>query len=173
VSTQLIDQSRLQELLGGFFEGMAENAQLLKYQRVTPDAAVALLLVYAAEGEPTYWVSYETDHISGYGDLMEFIEEWANTKVIELAQPLAPIEGAPPVAYTTKPYFAFLAKIEKPGNLGFWSHEVTLKSEADIDIMMKDFSDEEREHVRGIFRDEKPESVSVYDDGTKMEVFFK
>ena len=172
MSTALVDQARLGELIGGFYEGMAEHAQLLKYQRLTPDSAAALLLVYTAAGEPTYWVSYETDHTDGYAPLVAFVEEWADAKVIELAQPLHPIDGAPPVAYTTKPYFAFLVSIERPKSLGFWSGNITLTSEAEVDEKMKDFSDEEREHVKAIFRDEKPGSVTVYDDGEKMEVFF-
>lgn len=151
---------------------MAETAVVIKYQLLTPDAAVTLLFSTATDGEMVYWVTYETDHINGYGDLVEFVEEWASTKIIEVAKPLVPIENAPPVVRTDEPYFTFLLQVEKPAGLGFWSDHFMVSSDAEIDEKMAEFDEAAREDAKRILTEnKKPVAVYVNENGD-VEMFF-
>lgn len=136
-------KEHLESIVEPFLEGATAHITPIKYQVITPDI-YALLFRTTGRDQDYFFVSLEYDHLADMATVERVIREWSGAEVQKLITPkgFQPTD-TPTLAdvqvVTKEPYFALLALIDKPRDLGYWSEHVVLKPGDHIVRTLKDY----------------------------------
>ena len=148
---RIFDHDHLKLLLEPFAPGMAEHITPIKYEALTPDAFLFLFRTTGKDSMHHFFVSLETDYLSGLDGARCTIEDWHNSFV--RFWPLHSLEGEVEEKMesfkvpTKGPYFAMLAEVEQPTGKNYWAEAITILPGDTIKDKITHLSAKEQEGV--------------------------
>jgi hypothetical protein len=173
----VFDKDYISNLIDPFLPGAYDHIMAISYYNQTPDLFLFMFRTTGKNNEDYYFVSVETDHISGEDKLVDTVSRWTQSSVIRALWPENPTSDSEPSVLTHGPYKAFLLLIERPKHWGYWSTAVQVNRGDDIVKKLKPLklSEPQLENVQTLLSGKGEldmKSAMVYKDGDNMELFY-
>ena len=157
-----------------FLPGRTVNVQPIAYEALTPDKFVFLFTTHE-ENKERYYITYEVDYGSSTDEVMEDIELWSGSTIIEMLQPVQKSKlSEDPFVYIDNIYKVYMCEVDRPAR-EYWREAYIIKSEEDVEKYLVDASAAAKERIIELLHKnaEKGElTVRLRHDG-KLDIYMR
>ncbi len=146
----IFEKHYLKLLLEPFSPGMADHIIPIRYDAITPDLFALLFKTNGKDGKEYYFVALEFDHIDGLAGAQCAIEDWHGSFIefLPVVKPKSTNQDDTFRHTSHAPYFAMLARVERPKGLGYWSDNIVIAPGDSIGQKIAHLSAEQQQAVR-------------------------
>ncbi|MEO5949098.1 MAG: hypothetical protein ABIP74_01720 [Candidatus Saccharimonas sp.] len=168
----IFDKAALAKVIEPFLPEAIPHITPIAYRAYTPDIFMFLFRTSGKGGKEYYFVAFQYDYIADDQAIVDDIKDFVGVVPLEAMR----ISGETEDHYIfgeNETYKTRLFRIERPVGLGYWSENILVGRSDNIDEKLKDFSEKQRKAVGEILEhDSEAHSITVYKNGTKMELFY-
>lgn len=172
---EAFDKNYLKKLIDQFVPGMSEHITPISYLAYTPDIFMFLFRTTGSNGQDYYFVTFQYDYLADPNDANDIVEGWLGvrpTNGIPTAE-TAELDNQQFVSENDEVYKCLLLQVPRPKNLGYWSDNIVVRKGDDVDVILKDFSNEQRKKVKELLAvGSKDREIGVYKLNGDMELFY-
>jgi len=172
----VFNTERLASAIEPFLPGATEHIVPVAYHAWTPDVFLFLFRLMV-NGEDHFFASVTFDHLTdGQQTAAAILRRWNGLKVNGFLYPSeesdVDVDPKDVSVQLDGTYKTYLAEIQRPKELGYWSHSVEVTKDTDLDDKSLGLSDNARKGVEELLARNKDYVISVYENEAGEAEFF-